>query len=378
MNRSDVKILAIDDSSSIRQYLRWMLGDHYHLALAASGEEGLALYRRERPDVIILDMNMPGLDGLEVIRRLRQGERDEDVFIIVLTADDGRQAKTRALNGGANDFLIKPVDQDELLARLGVASRQVHLNRKLRQAYDAIAAEMDLVASLQRRLLPGASPRLAGVKIGSLYQPSGRASGDYFDFFPVGEGRLRCAVADVSGRGARAAFIMAIVRTLLRLTQRDYHDLPETLAMVNAQLCQILGKESDFVTIFAADIDLTRQTLEYVNAGHCPGVLRRAGGDAEILGATAPLLGFFDIDFQSRVLDLAGPARLLLYTDGFYEWECQPGEVFGVERFLDLAGRVLARGGPALDDVLAEITSAHGRQPLFRDDLTALWIELES
>lgn len=371
-------VLIVDDSPSIRLLLAGMLKDQFAVLTAADGEAGLIAFRRNRPDIVVLDLNMPGMSGLEVIRRIRREDRDEDVYILVLTADERSEVRTEALNEGANDYLAKPMERADLLARLGVARRQTVLTSRLRAALKALHEEMDMVASLQRRLLPGASPRMDGVKIGSFYQPSGRASGDYYDFFPVGDRRLRCVVADVSGSGARAAFIMAIVRSLLRVTQRDYHDLSETLTLVNAQLCQILGKESDFVTMLAVDVDLEARSLEYVNAGHCPAVLRGCEGQLETLTPTAPLLGFFDIDFQARTLPIWPRSRLLLYTDGLYEWEAEPGEILGLDRFVDLAAEVLAEPGPALDRLMKGLSETTKHVPRFKDDLTALWIELEA
>jgi sigma-B regulation protein RsbU (phosphoserine phosphatase) len=387
---------VVDDSRSIRNFLGRFLKDSYPLSFAKDGDEGLETYASTRPDVVILDMNMPGRNGLEVIEAIRGGLGDQDVYIIFLTGESASDLKTEALNAGANDFLTKPVEHEELLARLGVARRHIRLNRSLRSAYDTIAREMDLVVSLQGKLLPHQSPRFPGVRIGSLYQPSGRASGDYFDYFPVGPVRpggpgepdgnpgpggiggkvLRVVIADVSGHGARAAFLMAIVRTLFRITESRYQDLVSTMALVNSHLCQIIAKEADFVTIFAADIDFANRRIEYVNAGHPPGLLLVGNGEVAPLPATAPLMGFFSVEFTSRSLDLGETARLLLYTDGLYEWEAEEdGELLGLERFAELASRLVAQGGEILDVLLDEMAQLGARPPKFRDDLTALWIE---
>jgi sigma-B regulation protein RsbU (phosphoserine phosphatase) len=147
------------------------------------------------------------------------------------------------------------------------------------------------------------------------------------------------------------------------------------MTLVNAHLCQIIAKESDFVTIFAADIDFESRRIEYVNAGHPPGLLLVDSGEVAPLPATAPLMGFFAVDFRSRVLGLGRAARLLLYTDGLYEWETGDGELLGLERFSEFASGLVVRGGQILDVLLAEMAGLGETPPQFRDDLTALWIE---
>lgn len=373
-----IRVLVVDDAPSQRESLREMLEDFaYDVAVAPGGREALDLYCGFGPDIVLLDMNMPGMDGLEVIRRLREVEGDADVLITMLTSNRSPQSKLRAFGAGANDFLYKPFDRAELLARVGVGARQVRLNNRLRRAFETIDRELALVADLQARLLPGdesgAWAHMPGVRVKSVYRPSGRASGDYYDFFPVREGVLRAVVADVSGHGARAAFLMSIVRTLFRVSRTHYMGLEETFALINGHLCDIIREEEDFATVLAVDLDFGRGRLEYVNAGHCPGLLC-LGGEVVELPPTGTVLGFFDTGCEGRGLDFSGSGGLFLYTDGFYDWKGPGGDLFDYDAFTSLAREEISGGGDFPERLLGALRTRAGGPPPFRDDVTALWI----
>lgn len=370
-----ITVLVADDSRTMRNLLQRLLEEFaYTVVTAEDGEEAVARYAAKAPDIILLDMNMPRLDGLGVIRRIREAHGDQETLIIMVTSVESQGLKLQAFQAGVNDFLNKPFDRAELLARVAAAARQVRLNRSLRQAAETIAAEIDLVASLQSRLLPAAPPDMEGVTVKSLYRPSGRASGDYFDHFPIAEGVLRAVVADVSGHGARAAFLMGIVRTLFHLGRSHALRLEDTLSLINSHLMEILGNEPDFVSVLAADIDFRRGQLTYVNAGHPPGMLRTAGG-AVALPPSSPVLGFFDLTLEPRSLDLPPDSGLLLFTDGFYDWESRDGTPVDFDAFWDMAAALPATDR-LLEDLLAQVERRKLGDGALRDDVSALWVRM--
>ncbi|WP_461208792.1 ATP-binding SpoIIE family protein phosphatase [Desulfocurvus sp. DL9XJH121] len=375
-----IRVLVVDDEESIRESLREMLMDFaYDVACASDGREAIAAYEAYGPDIVLLDMNMPRMGGLGVIRHLREVVGDADVLITMLTSDRSPENKLSAFGAGANDFLYKPFDRAELLARVGVGARQVRLNNRLRRALDSMDRELALVAELQAKLLPEAEsrpvswPHMPGVRVQSVYRPSGRASGDYFDYFPVREGVLRAVVADVSGHGARAAFLMSIVRTLFRVTRSHFMGLEETFRLINGHLCDIIRAEEDFVTALAVDLDFRRGHMNYINAGHCPGLLKRGCEVAE-LGPTGTVLGFFETVYAQRTLDLSEDGGLFMYTDGFYDWKSARGGLFGFDRFRELADAALCGDGDVPGRLMDDLRREEGGEPAFRDDVTALWI----
>lgn len=388
-----LKILAVDDAESMRKLMGHVLKGCGEVRTAADGEEALAAYLSFAPDIVLLDLNMPRMGGLDVIERIRA--HDADTFIIVLTAEEGRQVKAKALGLGANDFLAKPPERVELLARLGVAERQVRLMRRLRETNTRLSHEMEAVAGLQERLLPTRTPYIPGVKVQGLYRPSGQASGDYYDYVPLGDDVLRVCIADVSGHGARAAFLMSAVRTLFRTTAEQRLSLEATLGLVNRHLGEMVGQEPDFVTLFAADIAFSDKWMEYINAGHCPGMAVSVDTTLSRLDPHMPLLGCFELDFTGRARRIEAPRELLLFTDGFYEWRLPDGggDVFGLEPFWDLATGALNRERPHPEDegrdghpsgdegplagLMRALEEAGAQAEAFRDDLTALWIKAD-
>ncbi|GAB7079838.1 SpoIIE family protein phosphatase [Megalodesulfovibrio paquesii] len=408
---ASICVLLVDDSKVIRLSLAAMLGNRYCVREACTGLEAIDQYHREPPDIIILDVNMPGLDGFGVVDYVRNQVGDQETFILVLTAEDDRTVRPKILSLGANDFLAKPCGRVELLARTQVAARQVLLTRSLKASLHKLAEELRTVGGLQRMMLPQASPFLKGLVVDSLYRPSGHASGDYFDYFPVDDGVLRLVVADVSGHGARAACLMAIVRTIFHVSKTLRMELTATMELLNNQLLEILATAPDHLTCFVAEIDRTAGRITWCNAGHCPPLLFPKDGPPRRLEPTAPLMGFFRAPWRTESLPWARGSRLFCYTDGFFEWSLAgggPEDMLGLDRFLeltqaleaqrqrqggqarlleqlDLALASLAQAEPASDTLFSETPVAADaslaaspsspQPPAFRDDCTALWVE---
>ena len=399
-----IRILVVDDSPTMRMTLEATLGRAHRVILAEDGRQGLDSYYSGKPDIVLLDINMPEVDGFQFLEHIRSMAHDHETFILILTGEEGEDLKPRCLNLGANDFLFKPFDRVELLARVGVAARQVLLTRRIKSATAAMSREIDMLASLQAKLLPQSSPLVPGLRIESLYRPSGKASGDFFDYFLMDDDLLRVIIADVSGHGARAAFIMGIVRTLFRLSRDLDHGLERTLHLLNSHLIEIIGREHDFVTAFVGDIDFSEKNMKYINAGHCPGVLQQGQEPAQRLGANHPLLGFFPMEFTAATVSFPRESALFLYTDGFFELvpapdngneaRPEPGkgsaagpeldedaeevdilmETLDSDMFMDLVEHTMNEPGHFLTELMRAVSGLNPEGPVFRDDLTGLWI----
>ncbi len=373
-------ILVVDDSITMRNFLTRVLGDDYQVVTASDGLECIDKYKKISPSVILLDLLMPVMDGFDVIDKIRNELDDPEVIIIVLTGQDEQEIKAKALNAGANDYLTKPFHVVELKARVGVAIRQVMLTRqlqsansKLQRAYDIIDDEVRLVARLQDKLLPTKVPVIEGLEIKSLYRPSGRASGDYFDVFDLEDGVIRVVMADVSGHGPQAAFIMAIVRTLFKADGSEAHDLSNSLFQINTHLVDLIGEDSYFVTLFAADIDFNLGVMKYLSAGHCPALIMQDNVMGEPLRAHVPPLGFFTVDSTLDERHFNTSLELFLFTDGCYEWR-MGDDFFTLEAFMDIAGRLMRNDSLNLDALEDMLEKETGVRPVFDDDVTALSI----
>ena len=373
--KKQIKVLVVDDSNLYRKVLSDLLKDDFDVVLAVDGEDAVDKFLTVSPQIILLDLEMPRMNGLEVIDYIRNKANDSDVFILVLTGEDAPEIKVKALNLGANDFLTKSFAREELIARMNVAARQVNLLHRLHTAYERMAREINMVADLQKRLLPIDHFSFPGVDLQHLYIPSGMASGDYFDYFAVNKEVLRFVVADVSGHGARAAFIMAMVRTLFNMGKDESISLRKSVQLINEHLCQVVGDDTDFVTLFACDLNLREKKLEYVNAGHCPALIKVDGYKIERLNPYLPALGFFPLEIEQKAVEFSHNIGVFLFTDGFYEWEVAPKKILGLDDFLHLAQELLAEDNFYLQELKDRLDIMPELPPVYRDDLTALWVE---
>jgi len=371
----NTKILIVDDSPGVCDLLSEFLENIYQVRTAEDGNQALKIYASYHPDIILLDMHMPGMGGLDVISHLRNEKQDHEVYILVITGETSFQLKKDSLEQGANDYLIRPYHSEELLARVRVAERQTNLRKQLKKAYKNIEREIEMLGDIQSRLLPTQHPPFPNLLIDTLFKPSGRASGDFFDYFPVNEHTIRLAVCDVSGHGARAAFLMGVVRTIIRLSEKTSLDLAQVVNLLNNSLMDIIGEESDFISLFLTDVDTTSLTLSYVNAGHCPGMITNEHGGVDILEANIPILGITSITPKIETRSLQAHSSLFLYTDGIYEWRTSNGTYFDQERFLELAMDLLPANGHFLSNLMQAMQAFVPHIP-FRDDVTALYLYL--
>ncbi|BDV00627.1 hypothetical protein TDMWS_07120 [Thermodesulfomicrobium sp. WS] len=371
-----VRVMVVDRDPVLRRLVRHALDARFTLAETQDGFDALDAYLEERFDIMVIGERLGSCDARQVVEYIRGQANDSRTFIVVFFWDLSPVGEFALLHAGANECLRLPFYREVFRARMEVALRHIRMTQQLEQAYMRIEAQMRTVAALQKKLVPSLAQEVPGFRVRHLYQPSGLASGDYYDCLSLPSGGVRVVMADVSGHGARAAFIMAMVRTVVRAGTARGASIEYILATTNTQLLETVGDESDFVTIFLADVDPTLGQLRFANAGHCPGLLR-VGARVEPLGASTPMLGFFPLEFRVEERPFPPGSGLLLYTDGLYEWEMASGEQLGVERFVELASEVICEPTVYLDALMHRLEEAGEISPVFTDDLTALWVETD-
>jgi phosphoserine phosphatase RsbU/P len=257
----------------------------------------------------------------------------------------------------------------------GRLTHNLVLRNELKQAYKALEHEMRVVADIQRSLLPQELPAIPRLELGAHYQTSRWAGGDYYDFFPLADGRWGILIADVSGHGTPAAVIMAITHTLA-------HGLPGPpeppcllLGHVNRQLCRryTAGNEG-FVTAFYGIFDPATLTLSYACAGHNPPLLRRCGEQkvAALDEIGGPPLGLFDAtEYDQATVSLRAHDTLAFYTDGIIEAMDPAGAQFGVQRLDAILGRCDLDAPGIVRAVIEAVDAFTGGHPP-EDDRTLL------
>jgi sigma-B regulation protein RsbU (phosphoserine phosphatase) len=330
-------VLVVDDAPSNIQVVQSILKDEYRIRVATNGEKALELARvQPPPDLVLLDVVMPGMDGYEVCRQLKAASETEAIPVIFLTGLTDTDDETRGLDVGAVDYIRKPFSPSIVRARvrthLLLRDSQEQLNRQVL----AINNELELARQIQLSILPSRPPTIPSIEIATRYFPMTAVAGDYYDFLVVDEKRFGILVADVSGHGAPSALITSMLRIALSEQLSFASDPARVLWGLNQALC---GKfDRHFITAAYAFIDTEQQLLSYGGAGHPPLVVRSADtGEARAIEENGLLLAQFpDETYTAVQVPFAPGDRAVLYTDGVPECINPLQEEFGTARFLEL------------------------------------------
>ena len=330
-------ILVAEDQEHVREAIAMLLRGHgYSVVLCASPGEAVAAAEQATPDLAMLDMNYQrdstsGIEGLELIQRLR--ELDSTIPIIALTAWGNVDLAVNAMQHGASDFIEKPWRNDALVEKVQLLIRRA---REVRSSKRVSDYERHDAQQLQTRIVPRRHVVAQGIELFGDSVPAGVVGGDYFGVWQPTTDSLHFCVADVSGKGTPGALIAAMLYASVSTLSSSSSSPESVLSQVETTLRNQLG-EGHYVTIFYGVLDLRTYVLHFVNAGHCPPILRRRDGSTESLLPTRPVLGFMlDEGFRSERLGLHAGDRLLLYTDGVSEATNDAQEEFGPERLAAL------------------------------------------
>jgi sigma-B regulation protein RsbU (phosphoserine phosphatase) len=249
----------------------------------------------------------------------------------------------------------------------GRATSNLVLHEELKQAYDVVDRELKVVADIQRSLLPKAIPQIANLKLAAHYQTSKWAGGDYYDFFPLPDGRWGILVADVSGHGTPAAVMMAITHSIAHAHPGHFDPPAKMLEHVNNQLATHYTADNDaFVTAFYGIFDPTRRGLTYASAGHNPPRLKRCE-DGSIMSLDGvghlPLGVFADQVYDQTTQPLRPGDQIVFYTDGITEATNAAGRMFGLERLDQALGNCYLDANGLIETILNSLEQFTGGRP---------------
>jgi sigma-B regulation protein RsbU (phosphoserine phosphatase) len=327
-------ILVVDDSPTNLQVLvRTLHGTGHRILAARDGITALEIARRAQPDLVLLDVMMPGMDGFEVCRALKADAATRDTAVIFLSARGEVSDKVSGLELGAVDYITKPIQGEEVLARVATHLSRQHLARALRESRDRLDRELASAARMQRLILPAAMPAHPSVRFAASYATSRHAGGDYYDVLTLTPDRFAIMVADVSGHGAPAAIVMAMIRAVLHTYPGVPDDPPQVLHYINRHF-RFLWDTAMYATAVYAVLDATRGTVRLSSAGHPPPMLVRAGqGAAPIPLDTVMCLLWNELgDVPCAEHSLTRGDRLVLYTDGITERQTADGRMYDPDR----------------------------------------------
>ncbi|OOR10785.1 response regulator [Bacillus cereus] len=278
--------------------------------------------RHNEIDLILLDIMMPEIDGLEVCRRLQNEEKFKDIPIIFVTALEDANKLAEALDIGAMDYITKPIKKVELLARMRVALRLKSELNWHKEQEENLRNELDLATQVQRNLL--SSPlREDHIKIEASYLPSFKLAGDMYYWYKIDENRYGIILLDVMGHGVSASLVCMFISSVLRESIKCLID-PELVIKDLNKYMTLLHNENDnipyYFTAIYLVVDTEKRTIEYVNAGHPSGYVLVDEENIVELDRGSCAVGFFDeIKVEKTVIPFEKNAQILLFTDGVLE-----------------------------------------------------------
>jgi sigma-B regulation protein RsbU (phosphoserine phosphatase) len=329
-DNSHAEILVVDDDAMSRRVLAQLLSAAgYNCRVCKDGSEALDAIQDRPPSVLLLDFDMPGPNGAEVLRRLRS-DKDPTVAqipAIMLTAHGSQQSEVSCLQAGADDFVTKPVNSAVLRARIETQLRLRFMRRQLERQNDELEKwrrdlERDLAAArlTQQSLIPQKPLLLPGWQIATCYRPVIQVGGDIYGWLRMKDGRLLFWIADGTGHGAAAALLTTLAKLLFHHGSMD-HDSPASLMeAVDTDFRSIFGARS-FMTAMCVALDLATGQGQVVGAGHPPLLLVRHDGTAKSITSVAPPLGMIKrTAFTETPIALEPGDAFLLYTDGLLRW----------------------------------------------------------
>lgn len=335
-----IRILVVDDDADVRRTIVAYLEDSdFEMLEAADGRAGLALFRDERPDLVLLDLRMPILDGLQVLAAI--GAESPETPVMIVSGTGNLNDAIAALKMGASDYVTKPIhDMAVLEHAIRKALDQAGLrreNQRYREHLEAVNKELqkslrkleeDEAAArrVQFQLLPPRVRHFGDVELSQTLVPSANLSGDFVDFFAIDEDRVGLYITDVSGHGVSSAFVtilvMAYFSQCVEVFRRDRGDVilrPESmLQRVNDYMIQ--QRLDKHLTIFYGVIDTARNVLRFANGGQFPYPIFYDGHRARLLEEHGPAIGLFEFaEYEATEIDLPETFRLAILSDGVLE-----------------------------------------------------------
>lgn len=306
------RVLVCEDEGLTALRLQRMLTLHGYEVVgeAADGEQAVHLAARLRPDIVLMDVNMPKLDGIQATQRLM---RERPTAVIMLTAYSEPELVQRALEAGASGYLVKPVAEEQLHSAIAVA----------RARFAELRQEREVAYSLARSLI-GETPEIPGFQVACRYEPAcepARVGGDFFDFFDLDDQRVGIVIGDVCGKGLAAAGHTARARHMLRAYSLEDPAPARVLSRLNRALCQQTDVDSLFVTVVYGVLNRQTLTFTYSSAGHPPPLLydpeeqrcRELPSTGGIVGAVPGM------QYTEESAAVPPGAVLALFTDGVTE-----------------------------------------------------------
>lgn len=343
MQKKQQRILIVDDTPANIQILHEVLQGDYDIFFATNGTDGIRIAQQEMPDLILLDIMMPGVNGYEVCENIKSDPRTGQIPVIFITAMNDVQDETKGLNCGAIDYITKPISPPIVKARVKnhlELKRQrdtlEKLTMELRDKNRQLENERTLAHKVLEQILPQKFA-LPGFTTAVIFRPSDQIGGDFFDAWTDGD-CTHFLIGDISGHSTSAALMMAVSKGIFRSLGYTMTNPVEIVSAANRMLCPMMLESRMFLTLVYVLFDRRDNTASLVSAGHNP-VYHLNGSEIIPIDSTGPVIGWDVDDTWETVRCRFDPGMLLfMYTDGLTEAKNATGMEFGETLTSSLAG----------------------------------------
>jgi sigma-B regulation protein RsbU (phosphoserine phosphatase) len=374
-------ILIIEHDAETEQFLvKALAAQGYSIATARSGKEGLALAETLLPGVIICDWNMPGeLDGLALCQVLKQHPTLYIASLLLLTSRYSAADRVKGLEMGADDLLSRPVDINELNARVRAGLRLYQLTQDLRQQKQRMEAELAEAESYVRSLLP--PDQISKIPIQSRFLPSRQLGGDCYDYYWLDPDYLVIYLLDVSGHGLGSALLSTSVLNVLRsqsLPDVSFYRPEKVLRALN-ETFQMGDQNQKYFTIWYGVLNCANRQLLYASAGHPPAVLVSIDDDQTIstlrLRTPGMPVGMLpDAKYKWQRCQIPPNSSLYLFSDGLYEVLQNNQQYVGLDAFVDLL--TVARREKSIDHIMQSVIRLQANETA-SDDMSLMMVNID-
>lgn len=335
MNLKGAKVLLVDDTQANLDVLCELLeSEGYTISMAPNGDVALRIVGRIQPDLILMDVMMPGLNGFEVCQRLKQDEATRDIPVIFITAEHVTESVVAGFDAGGVDYILKPFRGQEVLVRVRNILTTKFLSLENLAYQQKMESELQIAHDLQMNLMPTESPSLRGMDVAGQCLPAEQVSGDFFQCFELPENKAAIALADVTGHAMQAAIPMVLFNGILE-AQMEFNREPEDLfCRLNRSVARLLDKRT-FICFMMAQLNASRNCMQLVNSG-CPYpyLYRAASGElVELETAEQYPLGIQEEAVYTGIeVKLQAKDCIVFFSDGMVEATDAQQEMFGYER----------------------------------------------